>query len=641
MVDYLLEEVFSQQPNEIQEGLLYTSILDRFTESLFQEVVGNSKQEISILPRLKHLNMFLIPLDEKQQWYRYHHLFQEFLKQQLLKKNLKIHLELHRRASNWFARNNYTIEAILHALSAKDLKCASILIDSIWKKLVVNAQLPNLIKIMDHFPKEGYANHPKLCLIYAYALSFEMGKWEKIEKLLKQSRKNISPESQEYPYFLVLQSKLLFRKGCYLETIKLASEAMSLMNEKSDSLFREMGLLLIGCGYLSKRNMKLAYRYILKALNLNQYTGNMSLYHIIIGVLINLLPNEGKLTQASEIGQEALKKIEEWQKEKGLAHLGATNEIHLGLVYIFLAQNKIDLAEMHVKAAVKSYEKIWGMENIGAYHYMISVEMARGKFEEAYSLLRKYENLVKVVSLPSWIYVIIVHYKVILARQSTNLEFLLEEIDREKFDSLSFEFINVIWYRIVKIHLYLWDKNFSKAISMAEELSQNPNIKYLENLNLSVLRSIAYHLNGDDKKALEILSKSLKKAQPENCINPFLYEGNIVYYLLKKLQTQEKNPFLEKIISIFEEKIETPILENSLLQKKEKEFIEPLKEREMDILLLICQRYTYKEIARRLYLSINTVKWYIKIIYQKLNVKNRKQAIQKAYQLEIFSSVKK
>src|SRR5829696_8366017 len=171
VVDYLAEEVLGRQPEELQTFLLETSILNRMCGPLCSAVTGHTEGQTA-LERLEHANLFVIPLDDKRQWYRYHHLFADVLRQRLHQEYPDLLPELHKRASGWFEEEGLVSEAIHHALAAQDWKRAVRLIETSGMAVVLSRQVQTMLGWIDGLPEELVRERPVLCTIHAIALVF-------------------------------------------------------------------------------------------------------------------------------------------------------------------------------------------------------------------------------------------------------------------------------------------------------------------------------------------------------------------------------------------------------------------------------------------------------------------------------------
>ena len=170
LVDYLVDEVLSRQPAHIKTFLQRTAILERFTTPLCAAVTGQSI-DADLLRQLEAANLFLIPLDDERRWYRFHHLFAEFLRHRLKADEPDLVPELHRRASVWFAGEGWTDEAIRHAFLADDDRLAAQLADDAASKLALRWNNEQFTQYFQQLPAALLPAYPRLCLYYCWFLT--------------------------------------------------------------------------------------------------------------------------------------------------------------------------------------------------------------------------------------------------------------------------------------------------------------------------------------------------------------------------------------------------------------------------------------------------------------------------------------
>jgi LuxR family maltose regulon positive regulatory protein len=197
VLDYLIEEVLSQQTEEIQDFLLQTAVLDRLAGSLCDAVrfdldTSGREESQSILEDLERANLFLLPLDDERRWYRYHHLFADLLRQRLHQAQPDLEPILHRRASDWFEKNGMLDWAIEHALRGEDFKRAVALLDrnadAIWKR----GELANLMRWLNRLPRPMLSAKPLLTIFPAWHF-YASGDRERAERILQTIEQALEP----------------------------------------------------------------------------------------------------------------------------------------------------------------------------------------------------------------------------------------------------------------------------------------------------------------------------------------------------------------------------------------------------------------------------------------------------------------
>ena len=214
-MDYLVEEVLDLQPQNVQNFLLQTSILERLNGPLC-DTVCSSVSEVDrpstpdqnpaedgqkMLEFLERSNLFVIPLDEERKWYRYHHLFASLLRARLVHSKVSPIDALHLRAADWFEQNGYAEDAIRHALAAQDFPWAARLVEGIAESAWRNGQYSRLTGMIQLLPEDVLLDHPWLCVWTAWSFTQtgvvrDANRYIEIAEAAVQKR-NLSPSSTD------------------------------------------------------------------------------------------------------------------------------------------------------------------------------------------------------------------------------------------------------------------------------------------------------------------------------------------------------------------------------------------------------------------------------------------------------------
>ena len=169
MLDYLVEEVLSQQSESLQNFLLQTSVLGRMTGSLCDAITLQDNGDAT-LEALDRANLFIVPLDEERRWYRYHHLFADLLLRRLKALDSDLVPVLHRRASQWYELSEAVDEAIGHALIAGDFHRAVLLVENVAHEMWERGEDSTLSRWLEKLPVELLQDRPQLCVFHAWGL---------------------------------------------------------------------------------------------------------------------------------------------------------------------------------------------------------------------------------------------------------------------------------------------------------------------------------------------------------------------------------------------------------------------------------------------------------------------------------------
>jgi LuxR family maltose regulon positive regulatory protein len=658
MIDYLVDEVMTRQPEEVQTFLLRTSILERFCAPLCKYVVAGS-QDLHIIDYLDRSNLFLIPLDDHREWYRYHHLFADFLHQRLRESERDKIPELHRRASQWYEKEGLVDEAIKHALAAGDMEGATRLIAGIAADLLVRRESNKLLKLVDQLPSDLRQDYPMLCIWHAWALSF-LGQLEAVEPLLKIAETN-QDKMSGIPisgYITTVRSYLANNKGDIHKALALSEQALEMMSdappERITLIFRGSAVIWLGVNHRQLGNLDKARELFIEAARLNQKAGNIYAALASFEQLAKLAVIRGQLHQAIDFYLSGLKLAENWMDKRGKTQgsLIAAAGLQLGLGTVLYQLNDLADAATRIQRSADLLElgELWG--RMDSYRMLAYLRQAKGEFEASTEFFNKacaIEDAIIVrrsntTDLPS-----LVKLGILLSRTGPELAHLLTDISR-RVENLEVDandevdFSNPASYPHELIYsdlarlliaqgraieaLPLLTRLLEAAITMERH---GDEIRYL------VLIALAQHALGNTQTALDSLRQALTLAEPQGYVRVFVDEGFPMAELLSFASSQNIAPdYASKLLAAFPQYVLNVVPIDNELRVNTQILVEQLSQREIEVLRLIAEGYKYQEIAERLVVSINTVRHHTRNVYGKLDVNNRTQAIGKAKELNLL-----
>jgi LuxR family maltose regulon positive regulatory protein len=321
VIDYLVDEVMARQPEEVQIFLRRTSILERFCALLCKYLVGGS-EDMDILAYIDQSNLFLIPLDDHKEWYRYHHLFADFLRQRLRESEPNRIPELHRRASQWFEKEGLVDEAIQHALAAGDLDRAIRLVDQVAVALIVRRESNKLLRLMDQLPPDRCQDYPLLCIWHAWALVF-LGQLEAVEPILQivETNQSKAPGVPIHGYVTTVRAYLANLEGDLLKSINLTEQALDEMSkappDRITLIFQGSAVIWLGVNHRLLGNLDKARPLFMEAARLNQKAGNFYAALASFEQLAKLAVIRGQLHQALDLYRSGLEVAQNWMDKEG------------------------------------------------------------------------------------------------------------------------------------------------------------------------------------------------------------------------------------------------------------------------------------------------------------------------------------
>jgi len=658
VIDYLVDEVMARQPDEVQTFLRRTSILERFCAPLCEYVVGGS-EDMDIIAYLDRSNLFLIPLDDHREWYRYHHLFADFLSQRLRESEPDRILELHRRASQWYENEGLVDEAIQHALAAGDMEGAARLVDGIAADLIVRRESYKLVKFVEQLPSDLCQGYPMLCICHAWALLY-MGQMEMVEPILTlmEANQKKTPGVPNPGYVTTVRAVLANQEGDMLRSINLFEQALEEMSTASPDrvtlIFQGSAVIWLGVNHRLLGNFGKATQLFMEAAGINQKAGNFYAALLSFELLAELAVIRGQLHQALDLYQNGLKLAQDWKDTQGKPQgsLIAGAGLHLGLGRVLYQLNDLAGAAAHIQRSADLFGlgDIWGKKD--AFAMLTYLRQAQGEFESSAELLSKVIAIRDTITvrrssttdLPS-----LVQVAILLSRAKPEMFHLLTDVSQriEKLgvhanDDVDFsspaDYPREFDYSELACTLIAEDRA-AEALPLLMRLLEAAITmeRHGDELRYLVMIALAQYALGNTQTALDFLGQALILAEPEGYVRLFVDEGRPMAELLNFALSQNIAPdYGSNLLAAFPKDVYNAVQINKEQTINKLILVEPLSEREIEVLRLMTKGYKYKEIAERLVVSINTVRHHTRNVYGKLDVNNRTQAIGKAKELNLL-----
>jgi LuxR family transcriptional regulator, maltose regulon positive regulatory protein len=677
VLDYLVEEVLQQQSESLQAFLLRTSILERLCGPLCDAVLLDpSVSGQATLEYLEHANLFIVPLDNHRRWYRYHHLFADVLRMHLISEQPEQVSSLHQRASVWYEQNGYPPDAINHALAAQDFERAATLIELAVPEMRRNRRGATVTELgwLKALPDELVRLRPVLCLDYAYAL-VGGGELESVEARLQDAERWLNTpadprERPEVPSEMVVVDEEQFRRlpgmiallraaqalarGDMPETVKNARRALDLAPE-ADHLMRGGAASQLGLAAWTSGDLETARRMTAEGMAHVRLAGYIS---AAIGCSITLADiqlAQGRLREAMTTYEQTL----QWAMAPGAPVLRGAADMYVGMSSLHYEHNDLEAATQNLLTS-QALGALAGMPQ-NPYRWcaaMARIREAQGELNEALDLLDQAGRLYDGNLSPNVRPVAARKARVWLAqgRLAEALGWTREQglsVENElsylrEFDTITLARILIARYKNDPV-----DGSIQEAIGLLERLLQDAQAggRTGSAIEILVLQALANHLQGDLPAARLPLQRALALAEPEDYVRMFVDEGEPMRWLIADFRLQiEKQAraddkkllgYTEKLLAAFagpqttpQSKIENPLVPGSLQGKSE--MVEPLSQRELEVLRMFKTELSGPEIARELVIALSTVRTHTKSIYSKLNVKNRRAAVKRAAELNLI-----
>ncbi len=648
VLDYLVEEVLQRQPENVQHFLLQTCILDRLSGPLCDAVRERDDSQM-LLEYLERVNLFLVLLDDERQWYRYHHLFAEVLHSRLQQAEPRLVPELHRRASVWYEEHGQVAEAVQHALLAPDVERAAGLIEQFAWLVWYRGQIQTVLGWLNALPAAPAHTHKILGITHA-GMMMLTNQFEAAESRLQDAERSIqadTPAEQAQVllgWIALIRGDLARYSGDFARTAALARQALDLLPE-TEGIGRTSALLHIAHTHLVSGDVTTGAERMVTEVVASAYASGNSVAILRSNTLLaQLQALRGRLHQAAEAYEEAKHAV---PKEEELRTLIGSPAYYFGLGDVLREQNNLDTAEYYL---AQGMDLLRGPLAIIAevialgYITLARVQQAYGEYSQALATLDGYTQLAHQRTFVPHLIArgAAVRAQVELARG--NLAAAIHWADTSglsPFDApLDYpreqEYLTLARVRIAQGRETPTGPFLSEALVVLERLFEDAEAKMRMRsvLEVLLLRALALQAQGDHTGAMTTLDRALALAEPEGYIRLFLDEGVPMVTLLRQINAHTRTPaYVAALLEASGEPIATDLYRSS---SHSGPLIEPLTLREREVLRLLMDGLSNREIARHLVLSVNTVKKHVYNICSKLGVQSRAQAIVRARSLNLL-----
>lgn len=633
VLDFLVEEVLDVQHNKIHDFLLKTSILERMTPLLCAAVTDREDSE-AILAELEQANVFLIPLDDERRWYRYHPLFADLLRSRLERRIGAQGLAfLHRRASEWYEVNGLITEAVSHALASGDIERVASLVEGNALAMMDHGDLSTLAGWLDALPDEVVRARPWLCVAHAWVLVYA-GQLEPIEPLLQDAIKGTAADRRVAGHVAAIRAYAAFlRWDEPRNAVTLAREAQERLSE-ADAAVRGFTAMILGIALYESGDFEAAAQVFAEGVTTSKKAGD---HHIAVNILCELAilqGVQGQLHKAAATCREALQLADRYVGRRG-QRLPIAGYAHLRLSVVLREWNDLEAALYHARKGLQLSQQ-WGQAEILILGYgcLGRVLQAVGEAEGALDTIQQAQHIASDLSpwysayVTAWEALVRLTIGDVAAAARWAQEYGLR-IHHEP--SLSYEFMNRALARVL-----IAQGRSDEALQLLDRL-----LKVTEAvgamgraIEILVLQALARQAQGEHDQALTALERALTLAEPEGYVRTFIDEGEPMGQLLR--QAAARGIALTYVSRLLAE------LERDMRERRRatasalSSLVEPLSERELEVLRLLTAHLSSTEIAGELFISVNTVRTHIKSIYGKLNVHSRKDAVQRAQELGLL-----
>jgi len=673
VVDYLVAEVLDRLPSHLQAFVLQTAILDRMCGPLCDAVLGVATFEGSnvatfqpanaqaaysqlLLAELDRANLFLVPLDDKRVWYRYHHLFAEVVRARLQSGTTSANLaELHRRASAWFERHGLVSEAVQQVLAAKDWEWAAALVERVAESMLNRGEYTTLQGWFEALPEGLLSSRSGLNLFRAwtYVSTHQLDVAERCVHLAEaaaelshgRARQSILGEAA------VIRAAISFFRNDHPGTVELARQALRHLPTNALRL-RGQATFYLGMAY-STNDLGTKSQALAEASRLSEAAGDIqtALYATFQQAAIQ--SSQGQVQQATATYQQALAIADSHAAQ----HMPVTGWVYADLGELCYELNDLDAATMHLKEAIKRGEqgKAPRMLAVSLVH-MVRVLQAQGDRAPAFETIQRAEELVRSYDLPARYASPVAAWKVRLWLAQGNVAAAVAWAQASGLSADDQPDYMIESAQIAFARVLITQGRADQANALLERLRQTAesggrNADAIEILAVQALAQQVAH-GGNPNRALDTLEQALILAERQGNIRKLVDEGEPIRLLIIdcRLQierrahsaanhdTRRLRAFIDSLLSAFPkiENLELRI-ENTSASAPHSQFSilnsqlpEPLTPRELEVLHLVAAGLSDRQIAEQLVVAPGTVKRHLNNLYGKLGAGSRTQALARA-----------
>jgi LuxR family maltose regulon positive regulatory protein len=681
IVDYLAGEVLSAQSVHIQIFLLHTAILDRLCGPLCDAVLADWQLmplEVDVAPyspdsstphpaqavleQLERANLFIVPLDVERRWYRYHHLFTDFLQNRLDQACPGCRPYLHHRASVWYEQHGFMPEAIQHALAAQDFDRAIDLIEPVALPMLMRSEVATLLTWLTALPESQVRSNPRVCILHAWALA-ATGQLDAVESWLQDMEQQYTPDaplpSELLGEIIAVRASVAGLQRDIPRTIELAHQALAWL--PAEKLYvRSVITLLLGTSYRLSGDIVGASQIFSEAMTLSQAAGNIFITLFALRQLGQQQAIQGQLRYAASVYQQALDLVAERQ----IQTLPVVGMAYVGMGELLYEWNELDEATRQLMQGIEHGQR-GGMSEIllSGYMTLAQVKQAQGDPHGAMQMSQRAIYVARQTNAPRIIaWITALHTRLQLAQGQVAAAIHWAQTSGLTPEETPNYLLEIDYITLARVLITQHDS--ARALPFLERLLQAAEAaeRIRSVIEILALQAIAHQMCDNQSQALATLERALILAEPEGFVRMFVDLGEPIARLLHQwMQTRNQAiatwshpiiPYAYRLNDAFSQvQHSIPVNNGEPRPDHNLEQLHPdidpaqrevpespalLSQREREVLYLIASGKSNQEIARELVVAMSTVKKHINNIYTKLEVHSRTQALARARVLHLL-----
>jgi LuxR family maltose regulon positive regulatory protein len=647
ILDYLVEEVLELQSQPLQAFLLRTSTLEQMCASLCEAVVGDATiNGTTTLEQLERLNLFVLPLDRDRTWYRYHHLFAESLRHILHRVEPDRISDYHQRAAQWYAQQGLIAEAIKHAVSGQSFEYATHLIE----QEIQTSENPRFDAVilrhaLRELPAQFINRRPWLLVAKAW-IGFTSSQFaeaiaaiQTLEHYLKDHSSVTENTDRLWGLIIALKGMQARQQGNTAESTECMEKALKLLPQ-DNSWLRSLILLNLGVTYFVADNYAAAKQLLPEVSRIGRARGTADPAIAGLYLQAQFLALRGQLNKATSLCQQGL----ELATERHWLATYAGVLVEVALADLLREQNQLDTATQHLTQSIDRAIQSRQPGLMMGYITLARVRQAQGDFSGAWTAIWEAERcqpwlwstILSVEACKARLYLAEGNLEEAIAwaeNSGLSIEGNLHYSATEQFPRASeLDYLTYARVLLAQGQQQSLPSHLHNALRLLARIQEFANaggrtIRVVEAL---LLQALGLQAQGNSNYSLDVLSQALNIPRQGHYTRLFLDEGKPMAELLqlaasKKIHADEA----KRLLKIFDAVKEYTTLASQPL-------IEPLSDRELEVLQYLATGMSNQAIADQLFISLAAVKWHARNIYGKLEVNNRTQAVARARELGLL-----
>ena len=640
VIDYLVDEVLSRQPEQLQQFLLRSSVLDRFSAPLCRALTGDADSQ-AVLESLERANLFLVPLDDERQWYRYHQLFADVLRTRLQARHPELLTDLHRAASAWFEENCLTSEAISHALLGNDAGRAADLIEGTYETtLWIETQWMTVRNWVRQLPEDLVRQRPRLSLALAWGL-FTTGQLEELEPWLDlvEARLRETSEQPEARALLAevpaIRTWMAYEHGDVPLFLSLAQQALDGLPDAS--LVRPVVSFGLATGLAMTGDVEGSRAAYAETLSASRSVGNLTVTLMATGGAMQLEVADGNLRRAADLYRQA-RQLGETRSGSLLGPMGIPC-VQMGEV--LRERNELQDAETTLQTGIDLVRQPTGMNEFlfEAWVSLARVHWATGDSAGAEEASRQADAvLAEMLGRGGDVLEIVAQALAYRARLwlsqgaiATAARWLEERGVSSDHAAPETGWID----QVLLARVHLANSRADQARLLLEALLETTGVEGCPRaaVEIRAVQALALHALGHQSQAADAVQGALALAEPEGYVRLFADEGEPMRRVLERAARNAPSPYLARLLEACGMASRTSA---EATPGQASSGADALTPREVEVLRHIALGLSNDQIAQRLVLAKGTVKKHVNNVYGKLGVRSRTQALARGRELGLI-----